>query len=392
MFRLNRNLQVLFFINMTTSLCSSLVYPLFPLFLDGLGATIEDISFVLFAGGIAATVLLIPSGLLSDRFRRRNLLILSSIMSGSAAFCLTTVTSWEQSIPILMLLLSAFSVFIPTRHTLIADNTDPSSMTTAFSVMNIAWPIGSMIGPLLGGFLADNYGWNYTFYAAALVSFASTVPTYFFRRTYKGDKMRDGRKAERTFFRRDFVIFLSVFVLFQIFASTAMGILDPVVPLYVTQTFNVNRTTVGFLFSMGIGVATLLAQVPSAMLADRYGRRRILASSVLPLPFIMLLWPLIQSFLIVTILYMFIGGLWSMTWPVTVSFLMTLTPTLERGFVVSIRQTAVRLGFTIGPLIGGYFWATYGSKVPFYISSTLFAVSLLFVWLLKKVVSKISPS
>lgn len=204
--------------------------------------------------------------------------------------------------------------------------------------------------------------------------------------------MRDGRKAERTFFRRDFVIFLSVFVLFQIFASTAMGILDPVVPLYVTQTFNVNRTTVGFLFSMGIGVATLLAQVPSAMLADRYGRRRILASSVLPLPFIMLLWPLIQSFLIVTILYMFIGGLWSMTWPVTVSFLMTLTPTLERGFVVSIRQTAVRLGFTIGPLIGGYFWATYGSKVPFYISSTLFAVSLLFVWLLKKVVSKISPS
>jgi DHA1 family multidrug resistance protein-like MFS transporter len=391
MVRLNRNLKALFLINIATSLSSSLIYPLFPLFLDGMGTTIENISLVLFVGGAAASVLLIPAGLLSDRFRRRNLLILSAVMSASAAFYLTTVTSWEYSILGMMLLLCSSSVFLPTRHTLIADNADSDSMTTVFSVMNVAWPIGSMIGPVLGGFLADSYGWNYAFYAATLASLLSIIPTLFFRRTYKGDKRLDKKKTEAGFFGRGFIIFLLVFVLFQIFASAAMGILDPVVPLYLTQTFYVDKTEVGFLFSMGTGVATLLAQVPSAMLANKYGRKKILACSILPLSFLMLLWPIMQSFSVVTVLYMFIGGLWSMTWPVAVSYLMTLTPTLQRGFVISLRQTAVRLGFTIGPLIGGYLWTAYEPKTPFYVSSAFFAASLLFIWLLKDSKSKKSP-
>ena len=383
MFKWNRNLKVLFFINVSISLSSSLVSPLFPLFLDNLGATVSEISFVLFTGGVAATIFMVPSGLLSDRFRRRNMLILSSIMSGAAAFYLTTVQSWTQSVFGIMLFLSAFSIFVPARHTMIADNADPSVMTTTYSLMNVAWPIGSMIGPALGGFLADRYGWNYTFYVATLVSLASIIPTYFFKRTYKGDKKRDKKKFKGELFKRDFIILLIVFSLFQIFASAAMGIMDPVVPLYLTQTFNVDKTTVGFFFSMGIGVATLLAQFPSGVLADKYGRKRVLAYSILPLPFILLLWPYVQNYLFIAVLYMFIMGLWSMTWSVAVAYLMALTPTLERGVVISIRQAAIRLGFTVGPLIGGYFWVAHGTKTPFSISAVFFALSLLLIWFLK---------
>ncbi|MDH5267503.1 MAG: MFS transporter [Candidatus Bathyarchaeota archaeon] len=383
MFKWNRNLKVLFFINVSISLSSSLVSPLFPLFLDNLGATVSEISFVLFTGGVAATILMVPSGLLSDRFRRRNILILSCIMLGSGAFYLTTVTSWSQSVFGIMLFLSALSIFLPARHTIVADNADPSVMTTTYSLMNVAWPTGSIIGPVLGGFLADRYGWNYTFYVATLVSLASIIPTFFFKRTYRGDKKRDKKKFKGELFKRDFIILLIVFSLFQIFASAAMGIMDPVVPLYLTQTFNVDKTTVGFFFSMGIGVATLLAQFPSGILADKYGRKRVLAYSILPLPFILLLWPYVQNYLFIAVLYMFIMGLWSMTWSVAVAYLMALTPTLERGFVISIRQAAIRLGFTVGPLIGGYFWVAHGTKTPFSISAVFFALSLLLIWFLK---------
>ena len=365
------------------SLSRNLVYPLFPLFLDNLGATVPEISFILFTGGVAGTILMVPSGLLSDRFRRRNMLILSSIMSGSAAFYLTTIQSSTQSIFGIVLFLSAISIFLPARHTMIADNADPSTMTTSYSLMNAAWPIGSMIGPILGGFLADRYGWNYTFYAATLVSLTSIIPTYFFKRTYKGDKKRDKKKVEGGFLKRDFIILLTVFSLFSIFASAAMGIMDPVVPLYLTQMFNVDKTAVGLFFSMGIGIATLLAQFPSGVLADKYGRKRVLAYSILPLPLMLLLWSYVQNYLFITILYMLIAGFWSMTWSVAVAYLMTLTPTLERGFVISIRQAAVRLGFTVGPLIGGYFWVAHGTKTPFFISAVFFALSLLLIWFLK---------
>ena len=384
MVRLNRNLKVLFVINLAVSLCFGLVSPLFPLFLDGTGANILEISLVLFVGGVAATIIMVPSGLLSDRYRRRNILILSSIMYGLAAFYLTTVRSWEQSILGFILFSSAFSIFLPARHTLIADNTDPSKMATTYGLMNAAWPLGLMIGPVLGGFLADNYGWNYTFYAVVLISLLSIIPNYFFRRTYKGDKMLDKKKTKGTFFTRGIITLLFLFSLSQIFLSSARGILNPVIPLYLTQNFNINETTVGFFFSMSLGVATLVAQVPSGMLADRYGYKRILAYSILPLPIIILFWSVIGDYLLLTILYMFIVGLWSMTWSVAQAYLMNLTPILERGLVISIRQTAVELGFTIGPLIGGYLWYIYTSTAPFYVSSLFFALSFLLILLLRK--------
>lgn len=221
------------------------------------------------------------------------------------------------------------------------------------------------------------------FYVAALVSLASIIPTFLFKRTYRGDKKRGKKKVEGEFFKQDFIILLIIFSLFQIFGSAAMGILDPVIPVYLTWMFNVDKTTVGFFFSMGIGVATLLAQFPSGILADKYGRRRVLACSITSLPLMLLLWPYVQSYLFITILYMFIAGFWSMTWSVSAAYLMVLTPTFERGLVMGIRQAAIRLGFTIGPLIGGYFWVAYGTKTPFFISAIFFALSLLLIWFMK---------
>ncbi len=384
MFRLNRNLKVLFIINLAIALCYSSVYPLFPLFLNDLGASVVEISLVLFIGGVCSTAIMMPAGLLSDRYRRRNILILSSALLALAMLYLAMVSSWEQSIIGFLLYLCAFSLFLPARHTLIADNSEIRSMTTTYSFLNISWPVGSIIGPALGGFLADNYGWNYAFYVAASVSLVSIVPAFLFKRTYRGDKKRDREETGGTFFTKEVVILLVVFSLSQIFLTTAIGMMDPVVPLYLTQTFKVSKTAVGFFFSMGRGVATLATQIPSGLLADRYGRKRILSLSILPLAIIISLWPSIQNYVLLMLLYMFIIGFWSMTWPVTPAYLMNLTPTLERGRVISINQTAIRLGFTVGPLIGGYFWHAYSPTTPFYVSAVFFALSSLFVLLLRR--------
>ena len=63
-----------------------------------------------------------------------------------------------------------------------------------------------------------------------------------------------------------------MFFFFQIFLTIAIKILDPVIPLYLTNIFGLNKTTVGFFFSIGFGVASLLAQIPAGILADKYGR------------------------------------------------------------------------------------------------------------------------
>jgi predicted MFS family arabinose efflux permease len=305
--------------------------------------------------------------------------MVSSVMACIAALYLTTAKNWGHSILGVVLFLSSFAIFMPSRNTMIADNTDPNNMPATYSIMNIAWPVGLIIGPLLGGFLADNYGWNYVFYLTAFISLLSIIPAYFFRRTTKGNKRLAKKNDKIKFFNKKTILFLFVFSLFLIWASSALGVLDLVVPLYLTKTFNLNKTSIGSFLSMGLGLSTLLSQIPSGILANKYGLGKVLTYCILPLPVIMILWLLIQNFIFLLILYMLIWGLWSMTWSITQSYLMDFTPTLKRGLIESFRQTSIRFGLTIGPIVGGYFWQFYSPATAFLATAGCFAISLLFI-------------
>jgi MFS family permease len=87
------------------------------------------------------------------------------------------------------------------------------------------------------------------------------------------------------------------------------------------------------------------------------------------------------NYILLVIVYMLINASWSMTWPSSVAYLVDSVPKPKRSIAISIRQTGIRLGFTIGPLIGGYLWhmfeqGTVPPTFPFYISSLFFALSI----------------
>lgn len=384
MLRLGRNLMFLFIINLVMALCMNVINPLFPLFVQGLGASVFEISLVLFAQGLLSTVLMIPSGFLSDRYSRKGMIALSTLMVGIPPFFYALVTSWKQTIPWAMMFMGAIAVFLPPRMTLIADNTEPKIRATVYGIMNLTWPIGGLIGPIIGGFLADHYGWNYSFYFVTSLSLLCLIPAFLLREPCRGSRKERGKKAHGTFFKKEILFVLAVFSLFQIFGNTGRGILNPVIPLYLTDKFQVSKTQVGLFFSAGFGVAILLAQIPSGLLADRYGRKRFMTCCVSMIPVLSMLWPWLNDYLLLTILFMLITGLWSTTWPASTAYLMDLTPTLRRGITIAFRQAAVRLGFTIGPLVGGYLWEAYGPTSSFYASAISFAISFVLVLLLRE--------
>ena len=68
-----------------------------------------------------------------------------------------------------------------------------------------------------------------------------------------------------------------------------------------------------------------------------------------------------------------INGLWSMTWPASISLLMEHTPRKRRGLSSGLTQTGIMLGFTMGPYIGGFLWETLGRTFP-YIASAFFLI------------------
>jgi MFS family permease len=87
--------------------------------------------------------------------------------------------------------------------------------------------------------------------------------------------------------------------------------------------------------------------------------------------------------------YMAINGAWSTTWPSSMAHLVNAIPPAARSLSIGIRQTAVRLGFTLGPFLGGVLWSFYEGGVSdpwmsFYVAAACFGCSMIPLLLLRE--------
>lgn len=260
--------------------------------------------------------------------------------------------------------------------TLIADNTESGLMATSYGVMNLAFPFGFVFGPFVGGFIAGNYGWNFVFYAVALISFLSTVPMLLLEDPREKEKERK-KDSPKPFFNRQILLVLGIFVLIHFFGNTARGTLSSMIPIYLDTEFHRTEEQVGLFFSIAFGVATVTSQIPAGILGDKHGRKKLMFSCMLALPLISALWPFLGNYLLFLLVYLAISILWSATWPSSAAYLMDLTPTSKRGFAIAFRQTGVRAGFTVGPILGSYLWEIFNLLTALCSTSLFFAAALI---------------
>ncbi len=373
-FPLNRELIILFIINTIMSLGMNLTNSLRPLYIQSLGATVLEVSFVISITGLAGTIMRLPSGFISDLYGRRKIIILSILLAIFPPLLYTFSSNWEQLIIWGVVYSIAFSLFMPSRMAIVADYTSTANMMRIYSIMNLAFPLGSIIGPTIGGFLEDIYGWNMIFYVATALYLFCLVPSLVLSKPPRGgvedDKKAysEGAKINLKFFRP-----LLPFFFLNLFTGLGVGAVSPITPIYLMDKFKVSTAEIGLFISIGFGLTTILTQIPAGILADKFGRKKFIAICFALIPVLFILWTEINNLTLLLLVQMGINGLWSMTWPASISLLMEYTPKSRRGLSSGLTQTGVMLGFTIGPYIGGYLWETLGRAFPYY-ASALFII------------------
>jgi len=381
---MNRDLYLLFVVTLVFAISTEMVDPLFPLFIQDLGGSTIEIGLLLFLGGVSAVMLMILSGFLSDRYGKKTMIMLALFMQGVSPVFLSLSTKWAQAVPAAIVFIASLGMFQPPSMAYIADGTSQKTRGKVYGFMNLAWPLAMIPGPFLAGYLADHYGWNYCFYIVTCISFVCLVPAFLLNEPRGSTKGTTPKVHRTTSLTRQGFYLVGVFSFIQFFGNAARGILSPVVPLYLTDKFQVDKTQVGLFFSIGYGLAILISQIPAGIIADRYGRRNTMVYAISLTPFISVLWPWLDSYALLTILYMSITGLWSVTWPASTAYLMDAAPAERRATVAIIREASVRLGFTAGPIIGGYLWEVYDPATTFYVSAGFFALSFLLAFFLKE--------
>src|SRR5579871_841643 len=173
-----------------------------PTFMEVLDTTIANVALRYIAGGLSAAVvdsewvitsylaanaIILPiSGWLAMRLGRRNYFLLSIAVFTLASGLCGMATSLKQLIAFRVLQGLAGGGLQPSSQGILLDAFPQEKQGAAQTLFGIAALLAPVIGPTLGGYITDNYGWRWIFYlnvpigliAVAICSTVVTDPEY----------------------------------------------------------------------------------------------------------------------------------------------------------------------------------------------------------------------
>ncbi|MCJ8012510.1 MFS transporter [Paenibacillus sp. KQZ6P-2] len=132
----------------------------FPVYGLRVGLSEQQIAFLLPCIGIGGLVLQLPLGMLSDRFGRKRILIISGIIGG-LAFMMVPLAGTSIALILVLLLLAGGMIgsFFSLGLAYSADILPKLLLPAANVIASFHFNIGSIAGPNVGGALMQ-YGWN----------------------------------------------------------------------------------------------------------------------------------------------------------------------------------------------------------------------------------------
>lgn len=151
-----------------------------PIYLQQLGANPVLIGGILGGAGIAMTLSYIPAGYLSDRYGRRPILWL--------AWAIGTFSTWvmalSNSLPFFVLgsvMYGMTSFVLVPLNSYLTHARGRWSVGRTITLISATYSAGMILGPLLGGWIGDQFGLRRTFYIAASIFILSTFIILFIR-------------------------------------------------------------------------------------------------------------------------------------------------------------------------------------------------------------------
>jgi MFS family permease len=371
---LNRNLRYLFIVNFVFGFSVQLITPLFPLYLSDIGATVNQNALVISIGGLSSMVLMLPSGVLLDKIGRRTLLIGSAVVNMLSIFLMTYISSWRIAIPVYALYSCSWAFFFPARMAMITSNSELLKRARVFGIMNTSWPIAGIISPVLSGWLIESTGWGQVFVVGSAVNLLGILSGLAISRNNTVEREQESGGFTELIGGK-YVSVFGQFFLYGIVISVANSCVNQIIPLYLDQGFSLSASQIGLFFTVQ-SFFTLVTQIPSGALADRFGRKRTLLTCLSFIPILMVSWHFIRDWRFLLAVNSLAFGLWSMTWPSILTLLSGSVPDRLVGAAFGLNATGNRLGRTLGPIIGSFFFVSYSMTSPFLVAGLFFTIAI----------------
>ena len=361
--------------------------PILPLYFHDLGVQTPEAMSLWSGLATGATYIIVCLaapfwGRVADKKGRKITLIRSSF---GMALCnaLIAFQTAPEGVVLIRLIQGLVSGFYSASITLIASETPIERTGWALGLLASANLAGSLIGPLLGGYIADTVGIRNDFIiVGALMGLAGVLATIFIHENYvpkpNPEKLSIRKLKEQI---PEFNSIVALCVASFIYAICIMS-LQPVISVYIKGIVPSDTENLAFIagavFS-AMGIAQLMSSSPLGKLVDKIGPRKVLVVSLIYVGVLNIPQAYVSDVYQLAIIRFLQGfGLGGML-PALNTYLSSKTPREFTGQVFSYNQSCLFFGYFLGSVGGASLMAWLGFTTLFWVSGGLFIISALWI-------------
>ena len=361
--------------------------PILPLYFHDLGVQTPEAMSLWSGLATGATYIIVCLaapfwGRVADKKGRKITLIRSSF---GMALCnvLIAFQTTPEGVVLIRLVQGLVSGFYSASITLIASESPIERTGWALGLLASANLAGSLIGPLLGGYMADTVGIRNDFIiVGTLMGLAGVLATIFIHENYvpqpNPEKLSIRKLKEQI---PEFNSIVALCVASFIYAICIMS-LQPVISVYIKGIVPSDTENLAFIagavFS-AMGIAQLMSSSPLGKLVDKIGPRKVLVVSLIYVGILNIPQAYVSDVYQLAIIRFLQGfGLGGML-PALNTYLSSKTPREFTGQVFSYNQSCLFFGYFLGSVGGASLMAWLGFTTLFWVSGGLFIISALWI-------------
>ena len=377
-----RALRIIFLIMLMDVVGMSIMFPVAPYIVQhySSAALMVTMLTVIYAGAqfVSAPVL----GKISDRVGRRPVLLVS-VFGSAIGYFIFGIGGALWVLFLGRLIDGITGGNISTASAYLIDISKPEERAKNFTLLGMAYGVGFILGPALGGVLG-HWNLNLPVYTAGIIFLISTALVYF----QLPESLPVGRRATNRLSLNDLNPFASVVFMML---NPGLGLILLIIALFNFSFDGVNSITGVFLkdkfgapplilglLMVSVGIATAFVQ---ATLMDRsvkhYGEKRMalvgLLGSVIGWPLVALAPALWMLFPITFLQSGITGFIWATTWTLAAGHVVEH----EQGQLAGVNAALAGLMSMLGPLWAGAAYDHVAPTSPFWMGSLILILACL---------------
>ncbi|MDU4746407.1 MULTISPECIES: multidrug efflux MFS transporter [Pantoea] len=370
-----------------TGLAISQIIPFLPLYLEQLGVSGGE-SLSLWSGLTFSITFVISAavaplwGSLADRKGRKLMLLRAAFGMGVVILLQAFVTEAWQLL-LLRALMGLTSGYIPNAMALVAAQVPRERSGWALSCVSTGQIGGVILGPMLGGLLADWVGLRTVFIVTAVLLMVSFLVTLFliketgYTPVSKKDKL-SGREVFRSLDNPKLMVclFFTTMVI-----QMCNGSVNPILTLFVRE---LAPAAENIAFLSGViaalpGVSALLAAPRLGRLGDRIGTQRILLATMVISLLLFVAMSFVTSATQLGVLRFLLGFADGAMMPAVQTLLVRHSRDNITGRIFGYNQSFMYLGNVAGPLLGAAVSAVAGFRWVFFATAVVVLINVVFL-------------